>query len=97
MVNTLSEAFIDDVPHKDFDSDETEVAVHVVLKSLPASEPQIKDFQVATEADSQLQQLKAFIEEGWPTNITNILKQLHKFWKVKEDFVVYDYLIISNQ
>ena len=93
---TLSRALCDDVPCEDFDSDETEAAVHAILKSLPASEPRIKDFQVATETDSQLQQLRAVIEEGWPNNITNVSKQFHEFWKVKEDLYVANNLILMG-
>lgn len=96
VANTLSRALCDDPPCEDFDSDETKAAVHVILKSLPASEPRIKDFQVATETDSQLQQLRAVIEEGWPNNITNVPKQLHQFWKVKEDLYVANNLILMG-
>jgi len=69
VANTLSRVLCDDTPSEDFDIEETEAAVHVILKSLPASETRIKDFQVATENDSQLQQLKAVINNGWTNNI----------------------------
>jgi len=64
--------------------------------SSPASEPRRKDFQAGTETDSQLQQLTAFIQEGWLSNITNVPKQLHEFWKEKEDVHVTNNLILMG-
>ena len=52
VADTLSRALCDDTPCEDFDGDETETAVHAILKCLSASEPTINDFQVATETDS---------------------------------------------
>ena len=55
-----------------------------------------KGLQAGTETDSQLQQLRAFIQEGWLSNITNVLKQLHEFWKEKEDVHVANNLILMG-
>ena len=60
MVN-LSRALCDDSSSEDIDSGEIDAAVHVVLKSLPVSEPRLKDLRVAIEDGNQLQQLKDVI------------------------------------
>ena len=57
-LHVLSRACCDNSPCEDLDSREIEAAVHAVLESLPVSEPRMKDLQVATEEESQLQQLR---------------------------------------
>ena len=41
--------------------------------------------EVATEFDNQLHQLREVIERGWPNNTTNLLQQLHEYWKMRGD------------
>ena len=42
--------------------------VYMIRDNLPVSDTQYKRFQHATQIESDLQLLKRFIEESWPSN-----------------------------
>ena len=65
--------------HWQCSSAELELAVHTVIKDLPITNDWLRDFQSVTRLDSQLQRIRQFIEQGWPTNINNACAK-HTSW-----------------
>ena len=52
--------------------------------NLPITEARLVDIQQTTDQDSQLQRLRQFIEQGWPSG----------YWKVRENLCIADSLIL---
>ena len=61
VADTLSRAHQQDSV-EDIDSEEIQLAVHTLINNLPITEARLVDIQQATDQDSQLQQLRQFIE-----------------------------------
>ena len=93
VADTLSRAHQQDSV-EDIDSEEIQLAVHTLINNLPITEARLVDIQQATDQDSQLQRLRQFIEQGWPSNINNVPQDLHGYWKVREKLCIADSLIL---
>ena len=93
VADTLSRAHQQDSV-EDIDSEEIQLAVHTLINNLPITEARLVDIQQATDQDSQLQRLRQFIEQGWPSNINNVPQDLHGYWKVRENLCIADSLIL---
>ena len=91
--DTLSRAHQVDCS-EDIDSAEIQLAVHTVLKDLPITDVRLTDLQEATRLDLQLQRLRYFIEQGWPTNINNVPELLYDFWKIRDSLCIAGNLIL---
>ena len=91
--DTLSRAHHVDCS-EDIDSAEIQLAVHTVLKDLPITDAKLTDLQEATRLDSQLQRLRHFTEQGWPTNISNVPELLCDFWKIRDSLCITGNLIL---
>jgi len=93
VADTLSRAHQND-SIEDIDSEEIQLAVHTMISNLPITETRLADIQQTTVQDSQLQQLKCLIEQGRPSNIANVPQDLQQYWKVREDLLTADDLIL---
>ena len=93
VADTLSRAHQQDSV-EDIDSEEIQLAVHTLINNLPITEARLVDIQQATDQDPQLQRLRQFIEQGWPSNINNVPQDLHGYWKVRENLCIADSLIL---
>ena len=93
VADTLSRAHHPDCS-EDIDSAEIQLAVHTIVKDLPITDERLRDLQSVTRLDPQLQRLKHFIEHGWPTNIINVPKILHDFWKIRDNLCTAGDLIL---
>ena len=95
VADALSRAYLNSA--EESDSEEIELAVHRLTKHLPVSEARKTEFQLATQSDSSLQQVKKLTMEGWPSNISNVPESAREFWKVRDQLHVADGLIFTGE
>ena len=95
VADALSRAYLNSA--EESDSEEIELAVHTLTKHLPVSEARKTEFQLATQSDFSLQQVKKLTMEGWPNNISNVPESAREFWKVRDQLHVADGLIFTGE
>ena len=71
-------------------------AVHSVAKYLPMSAEKRLEFQQATNSDSQLKSVMAYVNSKWPSNKNSVPIFVQPFYKIKEFLVNVDGLLLFN-
>ena len=85
VTDTLSRAHATNDSHSSTQDHNMELAVHQFVLHIPIAEPQKEELQTATSPDKGLQQLMHILDIGWPNNITNVPKDVHEYWNVRNE------------
>lgn len=67
--------------------------VHNVHSIINISEEKKRQFQIATEADFELSEIKKFIQLGWPNKINKVQNCVRQYYMLRNDIHIVDNLV----
>ena len=94
LADTLSSAYLSANPTTK--SCEQMESVNIV-EYLPISEPRIRDIQLYTEADENLQVLKHTILSGWPETKEDVQVHATLYFHFRDDLNVHNSVIFQGE
>ena len=50
----------------------------------------LKDIQAATQEDTHIQQLKAYIIQGWPHKTEDVAHSMRQYWPIRSELAIID-------
>ena len=94
VVDTLSGQFL-----KTSDSEDNSFnsQVHTVMKNIPISDHKIEELKAASNADTQMTQLKATILNGWPRKRCQCHSTVTDFWNYRDELTVIDDIVLKGE
>lgn len=95
IADTLSRAALSETSSDELD-DDIIVHVNLLIKSLPVSSERLQWLIRSTNEDENLQILKKYCKEGWPSSKNQIHKDLHEYWQYRFDLHTENDLIFRN-
>ena len=96
MADTLSKAFLPDIPTSKIDDDLLQV-VHSLITNLPVTTTKLEDIQQATNADKTLQKVKLYCQTTWPRSQKNVVFSVCPHWNIRYTLYVTDGIVFSDQ
>lgn len=97
VADTLSRSFNEnDSVEIDLDSENIEAHINIVISNINATKQQIQNITKSTKEDEELQLVKKYITDGWPTHKKYIPEIVRKFWKIRNDLTFKDDIIFKN-
>ena len=80
----------------DITSDLEEV-IHAVVKTLPVSDQKMKQLELATSDDPQLQCVMSTIRRGWPEMRTNCPPSISDFWNFRDELSIIQCIVFKGE
>ena len=96
MADTLSRAFLPDIPTSEIDDDLVQV-VHSLITNLPVTTTKLEEIQQATNADRTLQNVKLYRQTTWPRSQKNIIFSVRPYWNIRYTLYVADGIVFRDQ
>ena len=89
LVSPLSEIQIEEVC-------QTEIFVHSIISSLPASSDRLDAYRNAQQQDNVCSRLIVFCKNGWPQK-KNFPPDIMPYWQLKSELSLYDNLLLRGK
>ena len=72
------------------------LSIYQITNQLNARSDSLQQLCEATQADDTLAILKYTIQNGWPSNIKELLSEIQAFWTFREEMTIKDGLILKG-
>ncbi len=92
IADALSRAYTSDT----FDDENLDAQVHAVLSSYSLSDEQIQHIQEETAGDPALQDLRSYIQMGWPDTKSEVPPCLHEYWNCRDELSYFNQIILKG-
>lgn len=96
IADTLSRAFVSECFNEDREL-EVEAQVCLVSHFLNATDEKVLELVEQTKSDSDLQQLKAYILDGWPRKVGDVSENLKVYFKIRSELSSINNLLYRGQ
>ena len=93
---TLSRASLPDTT-PEIPENELSAYVHSILSEIPISKTRLAQFATETANDATLQQLKTYVQAGWPNIRIDIDPSVHPFYNFRDQISVHNGLLLNGQ
>lgn len=89
IADALSRAYLNELKSEDNEFDkELETQVCLIKTQINITDNKIKEFEIETEKDNDLQELKRVILEGWPNNGKKLSNNLKMYSPYKSELTI---------
>lgn len=96
IADALSRAYIKEQIIDNFDK-ELQAQVCLIISQINVTENKLKEFQINTNKDCELIELKKVILEGWPNNNKKVNDKIKAYSKFKDELTVLNNVIFRGQ
>ena len=93
---SLSCRYLPPEPEDNMTARDLDLHVHMVTKNQPVSDQKMKQLQLVTSADAQLQSLMSVINLGWPEEWSDPPPSITEFWNFRDELSVIDGIILKG-
>ncbi len=101
IADTLSRAYLTKDTGKQDNGDETETCAKLeeinLVADLPISDDRLKELRDATADDPVLQQVREYVEKGWPTSKQYILPDVVLYYSFQSEISYQNGLIFKSE
>ena len=97
VADTLSRAYLTGTSAPEIDPSDMTRYVHFVLSSLPISDTKLREFQRETSSDSTLQNVKDYVQQGWPRNKKDLDPQVQPYYQYRDEIIIANDLLLRNE
>ncbi|KAL7304666.1 hypothetical protein TKK_0002912 [Trichogramma kaykai] len=80
----------------ELETEKIETFVCMVTKNADFTDERLKEIEIQTNNDQELQIVKKYIQEGWPENKNNVNELAKPYWSFKEELSTSNGLILKN-
>ena len=97
VADTLSRAYLTGTSAPEIDPSDMTRYVHFVLSSLPISDTKLRELQRETSSDSTLQNVKDYVQQGWPRNKKDLDPQVQPYYQYCNEITTANDLLLRNE
>ncbi|XP_064641934.1 uncharacterized protein K02A2.6-like [Lineus longissimus] len=95
VADTLSRANLPGQEESDMER-EVNLQVHLLISSLAVSDKKLKELQIATAQDTELQKLQETIRNGFPEHRRSLDNSLDPYWQDQDEYHVAEELVFKG-
>lgn len=97
VADTLSRKFLPAEPEDNNSVEDLISVMHTVLKNIPVSDVKMEQLRKATHDDLHLQQLKIYIQNGWPESRQECHPSVINLWNHRDEMSMIDGVIFKGE
>ena len=96
VADTLSRAYLSDVKTQTKQEIQMDMAIHRIIKEVPASDKRMQQIRNETEQDEICRELRKWIQEGFPEHKSQVSTDIKPFWDIKHELSFEEGLILRG-